>query len=191
MPESQDAGRPEKSGSGAQRREAVLEFLSAHADSLGRQGYVVETWRMRGRRRCGPYYRLRYRDGHTQRSLYLGGSAELAEEVRERLRDLQQPRTERLRWDALLARQRVHGRRLKAALALELAKIGLKLKGFEIRGFRESPLGTSPRPVPPGESKQKEGRYLDVHEDDQLDEAQLADWVKEASQLPGERIVGG
>jgi hypothetical protein len=47
--------------------------------------------------------------------------------------------------------------------------------------------GTSLRPVPPGQSKQKEVRYLDIHEDDQLDEAQFAAWVKQASQLPGER----
>jgi hypothetical protein len=48
--------------------------------------------------------------------------------------------------------------------------------------------GTSLRPVPPGESKHKEVRYLDIHEDDQLDEARLAAWVKQASQLPGERM---
>jgi hypothetical protein len=48
--------------------------------------------------------------------------------------------------------------------------------------------GTSLRPLPPGESKQKEVRYLDIHEDDQLDEAQLAAWVKQASHLPGERM---
>jgi hypothetical protein len=48
--------------------------------------------------------------------------------------------------------------------------------------------GTSLRPVPPGESKQKEVRYLDIPEDDQLDEAQFAAWVKQASQLPGERM---
>ena len=47
--------------------------------------------------------------------------------------------------------------------------------------------GTSLRPLPPGESKLKEVRYLDIHEDDRLDEAQLAAWVKQASQLPGER----
>ena len=41
---------------------------------------------------------------------------------------------------------------------------------------------------PPGESKSKDMRYLDIHEDDQLDEAQLAAWVKQASQLPGERM---
>ena len=48
--------------------------------------------------------------------------------------------------------------------------------------------GTSLRPVPPGESKSKDTRYLDIHEDDQLDEAQLAAWVKQASLLPGERM---
>ena len=48
--------------------------------------------------------------------------------------------------------------------------------------------GSSLRPVPPGESKRNDTRYLDIHEDDQLDESQLAAWVKQASQLPGERI---
>jgi hypothetical protein len=48
--------------------------------------------------------------------------------------------------------------------------------------------GASLRPVPPGESKQKEVRYLDVREDDELDEARFADWVKQASRLPGERM---
>ncbi len=45
--------------------------------------------------------------------------------------------------------------------------------------------GTSLRPFPPGESKQKEVRYLDIHADDPLDEAQFAAWVQQASQLPG------
>ncbi|HSQ58178.1 MAG TPA: DUF1801 domain-containing protein, partial [Gemmata sp.] len=48
--------------------------------------------------------------------------------------------------------------------------------------------GTSLRPVPPVESKQKEVRYFHIHEDDDLDEAQFADWVKQASELPGERM---
>jgi hypothetical protein len=48
--------------------------------------------------------------------------------------------------------------------------------------------GTSLRPLPPGTSKQKEVRYLDIREDDPLDEAQFAAWVKQASQLPGERM---
>ena len=48
--------------------------------------------------------------------------------------------------------------------------------------------GTSLRPLPPGESKHKEVRYLDVREDDQFDEVQFAGWVDQASRLPGERI---
>ena len=38
------------------------------------------------------------------------------------------------------------------------------------------------------ESKSKDRRYLDIHEDDQLDETQLAVWVKQASLLPGRRM---
>jgi len=48
--------------------------------------------------------------------------------------------------------------------------------------------GTSLRPLPAGKSKHKEVRYLDIHEDDPLDETQLAAWVKQASELPGERM---
>jgi hypothetical protein len=47
--------------------------------------------------------------------------------------------------------------------------------------------GASLRPAPPGESKYEEVRYLDIHEGE-LDEAQFDDWVKQASQLPGERM---
>jgi hypothetical protein len=45
--------------------------------------------------------------------------------------------------------------------------------------------GASLRPVPPGPSKIKDTRYLDIREGDQLDEAQLATWVKQAAALPG------
>jgi hypothetical protein len=44
--------------------------------------------------------------------------------------------------------------------------------------------GTSLRPVPPGESKHKDVRYVDIHEGE-LDEKQMATWVKQASKLPG------
>jgi hypothetical protein len=47
--------------------------------------------------------------------------------------------------------------------------------------------GTSLRPVPAGASKHKDVRYLDIYED-QLDEAQFAAWVEQASRLPGERL---
>ena len=47
--------------------------------------------------------------------------------------------------------------------------------------------GASLNPLPPKASKHKNVRYLDIHED-QLDEVQFADWVKQASRLPGERM---
>lgn len=48
--------------------------------------------------------------------------------------------------------------------------------------------GGSLDPTPPGPSKQKEVRYLDIHEDDELDEAQFIAWVKQAAALPGEKM---
>lgn len=48
--------------------------------------------------------------------------------------------------------------------------------------------GAQLRPVPPGPSKSQDTRYLDIREDDELDEAQFMDWVQQASALPGERM---
>ncbi len=45
--------------------------------------------------------------------------------------------------------------------------------------------GTSLRPAPPGPSKHKDVRYLDIHEDDLFDEAQMATWIRQAAALPG------
>jgi len=43
-------------------------------------------------------------------------------------------------------------------------------------------------PMPPVASKSAETRYFHIHEGDGLDEAQLADWIGQASRLPGERM---
>ena len=48
--------------------------------------------------------------------------------------------------------------------------------------------GTALDPVPPGPSKQQEVRYLDIREEDPIDEAQLAEWIRQASALPGEKL---
>ncbi len=45
--------------------------------------------------------------------------------------------------------------------------------------------GTALRPVPPGESNQKDTRYLDVRADDPLDEELVASWIRQAPELPG------
>jgi hypothetical protein len=44
--------------------------------------------------------------------------------------------------------------------------------------------GKSLHPLPPGASKHKDVRYVDLREHD-LDEAQMAAWVKQAAALPG------
>ena len=45
--------------------------------------------------------------------------------------------------------------------------------------------GTSLRPLPPGESRDENARFLDVHEDDELDETLLAKWIRQAAARPG------
>jgi hypothetical protein len=45
--------------------------------------------------------------------------------------------------------------------------------------------GASLRPLPPGTSKHKDVRYFDIHEDDQLDEALVTRWIRQAAALPG------
>ena len=48
--------------------------------------------------------------------------------------------------------------------------------------------GASLKPVPPGGSRHKDVRYLDIREGEEFDEAQFTDWVKQASRLPGEKM---
>jgi len=48
--------------------------------------------------------------------------------------------------------------------------------------------GGSLDPLPPGASKTAGVRHLDIREDEPLDEARFADWVRQASLLPGERM---
>nr|WP_298124257.1 DUF1801 domain-containing protein [uncultured Pseudoxanthomonas sp.] len=48
--------------------------------------------------------------------------------------------------------------------------------------------GQSLQPMPPEASKSQDTRYVHLREDGDFNEAQLADWVKQASRLPGERL---
>lgn len=45
--------------------------------------------------------------------------------------------------------------------------------------------GSSLDPLPPGESKVKDVRYLDIHENEKIDEKLLMSWVKQAAKIPG------
>jgi len=48
--------------------------------------------------------------------------------------------------------------------------------------------GQALTPVPPVASKSGDTRYVHIHEGEAFDEALFADWVRQASQLPGERM---
>jgi hypothetical protein len=91
------------------------------------------------------------------------------------------------RLDALIARHAPHARK---AVKWNSPFYGIEGQGWflsfhvfaravKVTFFR----GTSLRPVPPGGTA-KEARWIDIHEDD-LDEAQLARWVRQAAALPG------
>ena len=45
--------------------------------------------------------------------------------------------------------------------------------------------GASLRPVPPGQSKHKEVRYVDIREGDRINETQMTNWIRQAAALPG------
>ncbi len=48
--------------------------------------------------------------------------------------------------------------------------------------------GAALRPLPPVASKHDDVRYLNIHEDDEIDDEQLASWIRQASRLPGENL---
>ena len=48
--------------------------------------------------------------------------------------------------------------------------------------------GAALDPVPPVSSKQKDVRYFHIHQGDDLDEAQLESWIRQAAALPGEKM---
>jgi hypothetical protein len=93
------------------------------------------------------------------------------------------------RLDALIARNVPDVRK---AVKWNSPLYGLEARGWFL-GFRVFTRhvkvaffrGTSLRPVPPGASKDKNTRYLDIREGDEFDEAQMATWVKQAAALPG------
>ena len=69
-----------------------LDFINNNAQTFARGGSVVATYRSRGTKRYGPYYRVAYRIAGRQCSLYLGRCKQLADSARELLAKLQHPR---------------------------------------------------------------------------------------------------
>ena len=118
----------------------ALALIEANPALFARQGAVVAGWRRRGQRRMGPYYRLRYRDGPCLRTIYLGPEGPLVERVRQALAALQAPwrrrRAYRCQRREIVASLRAH----KGVLNRRLGLLGLRLQGYEVRGWRTSPV---------------------------------------------------
>jgi hypothetical protein len=114
----------------------ALALLAAQPQRLAREGNVAARWRGKGSRKMGPYFELRYREGGKIRSIYLGRDGPLVAETRRLLAALQEPRK-----DAeahALARRRIKTslRRHKAELNRYLQRVGLHMKGWELRGWK-------------------------------------------------------
>ncbi len=150
---------------------AALHLMATRPELFARQGTVVATWRLvgcvkrtrsarcvshtlppsmgEGTVRYGPYYCLSYRNEGRQRSIYLGREGPLVEAVRRTLAGLQQPRRQ---WRAIERLRRQVGSALriqKGRLDVQLRAYGLRLQGFEVRGWRTSLLRALTRPKPP------------------------------------------
>jgi hypothetical protein len=48
--------------------------------------------------------------------------------------------------------------------------------------------GAALEPMPPETSRQKSVRYFHIREDEPMDEAQMADWIRQAAAVPGEKM---
>jgi len=94
-----------------------------------------------------------------------------------------------MRLDALVAR---HVPKVRKAVKWNSPLYGVEGQGWflgfhtftryvKVTWFR----GASLRPAPPVASKHREVRYIHIHEGDELDEAQMATWLKQAAALPG------
>jgi hypothetical protein len=110
------------------RWETVERFILAHRPLFLANGFVVTEWRRRKGLCFGQYFRLRYRDGNIQRSIYLGPYDILAEKIRRLLQKLQFHRTCR----RLSKKIRVSLRLEKKNLKNMLHACGYNLKGNEI-----------------------------------------------------------
>ncbi len=119
-----------------------MAFLRLHRSVLTRQGAVQRFFRRRGAARCGPYFRIVFRECSGQRVYYLGKDTGLVERARTELEALQRPgKTEREQRRCAHRNRRLL-RDMRRRLAALLVERGLNLKGWELRGSRRAQLLT-------------------------------------------------
>lgn len=118
-----------------QKLHDIRKRLKSRLDIFTRQGAVVESWRKYDGRRLGPYYRLSYRDGGRQHSIYLGQSRQLADLILKLLEEIQSPVKQQRELDHICSHARAELRKQKKRWNKDLSQAGLCAKGFEIRGW--------------------------------------------------------
>ena len=114
----------------------MRELVQSQLSVFSRQGAIVATWRKHQGRKLGPYYRLAWREEGGQRSRYLGCSTWVVEKVRELLARVQRTSAKAASCNGSSAPARAAMRSGKGLLRKELGRLGLWLKGFEVRGGR-------------------------------------------------------
>jgi hypothetical protein len=132
-----EAAKLENRKSVDQNRNDILRFLSDRPDIFARQGTVRESWRYYGGRRLGPYFKLSYRIGGKQQARYLGSSPEFAAEVRHKLVTMQAELRQQRRRNQELAPWYKAVSSCKQQWQLEVEKLGLRVQGYEVRGYRQ------------------------------------------------------
>jgi len=114
----------------------ICDRIESRLDVFAHQGTIVESWRTYSGRKLGPYYRLSYRDGEKQQSIYLGKSKEFADRVKQRLDEIQSPVKQQRRMERIISCARAELREHKRRWNADLEKFGLSSKGYEVRGWR-------------------------------------------------------
>jgi len=123
-----------------QNSHRALGLIASRPTLFARQGAVVATWRKYRGRRLGPYFRLAYREAGRQCSVYLGRASRVVEAVRARLAELQRPLKRSRIYRQARAQIKASLGPVKRELDRRLRRVGLYMKGFEVRGWRTSSM---------------------------------------------------
>jgi hypothetical protein len=167
-----------------QENHPALVLLAANPQFFAQHGTVSTYWRRRGGKKYGPYYRLRYRDGQSSRTIYLGPQSPVVDRVRQTLQTLQQPLQERHALNQLRRQIRDALRIDRRHVDAQLRSLGLRLKGFEVRGWRTSPLRSLTRLSHTGRSavasmQIKPFRIPQTRQPRAIPKGRAAKWVRE------------
>ena len=114
----------------------MLDFIRQNAQIFAQNGSVVATYRTRGTKRYGPYYRVAYRAAGRQCSVYIGRCKRLAIRARKLLARLQRPRDYRRLCRRANRERKAATRQVIRWWQHTIRSYGFDLRGCEIRGWR-------------------------------------------------------